>query len=193
MNFFSKSPKKSSRKPPTPDADTARRSPSPPKKSPFKLHRDKDENFRARHGSSSSKSSPTRAQSFSPVFDPDSHPLNLPPDQLRRLSALANMSEQQSQPVLPTEMDVDSNEVNGATSSPADSTNDVNGTTNGKAPTPPEHKSPSPAPPPAPTEEEAEQWKMMGNKFYKNGEFKKAVEQYTKGECSTIPRLSELD
>jgi DnaJ homolog subfamily C member 7 len=62
-------------------------------------------------------------------------------------------------------------------------TNNVNGATNSKAPTPPPHRSAptSPAPPLGPTLEEAEAWKAMGNKYYKNKEYKKATAEYTKG------------
>jgi DnaJ homolog subfamily C member 7 len=193
MNFFSKSPKK----PPTDhDDDSARRSPSPTKRSSFRLHKAKDENLRPGQASSQNNASPTRSQSFSPAFDPNLHPLNLPPDQLRRLSALSNMGGQQQQP-LPTEMDVDHEPPNSSPATPAKIANpglftmpntannmdNVNGTTNGKAPTPPPHRSAptSPAPPPPPTFEEAEAWKAMGNKYYKNKEYKKATSEYTKG------------
>lgn len=55
--------------------------------------------------------------------------------------------------------------------------------TNGDAPAPPPHKSnpTSPAAAAPPTPEEAEAFKANGNKFYKNKEYKKAIEEYTKG------------
>lgn len=89
-------------------------------------------------------------------------------------------------------MEVDSEGQNGASASPLGQTNmpgsfdtpKTNSTTsNGDAaPPPPPHKSnpSSPAAPAAPTPEEAEAFKANGNKFYKNKEYKKAIDEYTK-------------
>lgn len=54
---------------------------------------------------------------------------------------------------------------------------------NGEGPAPPPHKSnpSSPEAPAAPTPEEAEAFKNAGNKHYKAKEYKKAIEEYTKG------------
>jgi len=60
----------------------------------------------------------------------------------------------------------------------------MNGTpVNGDGPVPPPHKSnpTSPAAPVAPTPEDAEAFKAAGNKFYKEKNYKKAIEEYTKG------------
>jgi DnaJ family protein C protein 7 len=59
----------------------------------------------------------------------------------------------------------------------------TNGTkANGEAPAPPPHKTPTTPPAaPAPTAEDAETFKTAGNKLYKAGEYKKAIEEYTKG------------
>lgn len=67
--------------------------------------------------------------------------------------------------------------ANGAAN--ANSTN-----SNGDAPVPPPHKSnpTSPAAPAPPTPEDAEAFKANGNKFYKAKDYKKAIEEYTKGE-----------
>jgi DnaJ family protein C protein 7 len=64
-------------------------------------------------------------------------------------------------------------------------TNVPNGTGNGDGPIPPLHKSnpTSPVPDAAPTAEQAEAFKTAGNKYYKAKEYKKAVEEYTKGAC----------
>jgi DnaJ homolog subfamily C member 7 len=194
MNFFTKSAKKS-KKTSTTDDDPPSRSPSPPKKSPFKSNKGKDENFWPGPASSRNSSSPTRAQSFSPSYDPNSHPLNLPPEQLRRLSALSALSNSNMSEPLPMDMDMDVDRPNGAPSSPTPtqpavptspevpSGNGVNGATNGRAPTPPPHKSAptSPAPAPVPTAEDAEAFKTAGNKYYKAKEYKRAIEEYTKG------------
>jgi DnaJ homolog subfamily C member 7 len=92
----------------------------------------------------------------------------------------------------PTSMDidVDYDRSNGAPLSPIQPAVHIsseaptgNGATNGRAPTPPPHKSAptSPAPAPAPTAEDAEAFKTAGNKFYKAKEYKRAIEEYSKG------------
>jgi DnaJ family protein C protein 7 len=93
-------------------------------------------------------------------------------------------------------MDIDSEVPNGAPSSPstqqtvpgafdAPKVNGRRDSTNGEAqgPVPPPHKSTpsSPAPAPVPTAEDAEAFKTAGNKYYKAKEYKKAIEEYTKG------------
>ncbi|KAH7418439.1 hypothetical protein BKA64DRAFT_199238 [Cadophora sp. MPI-SDFR-AT-0126] len=199
MNFFSKSPKKSSKK--TSDSDNddsaSSRSRSPTKKSSTPSSSTsksskpgREENHKHGQGSSRSSRSFTKANTKTPrhPFDPNTHPLNLPPDQLRRLSARAssNMSD-------PDRMDIDSEGPNGAPTSPPPQANmpgafdspKPNGTlatSNGEGPVPPPHKSnpTSPAAVSPPTAEEAEAFKAAGNKFYKAKEYKKAIEEYTK-------------
>ena len=89
-------------------------------------------------------------------------------------------------------MDIDSEPQNGTPTSPQPQSNmpgafeppKTNGTNvNGEGPAPPPHKSnpTSPVPAAAPTPEEAEAFKAAGNKFYKAKEYKKAIEEYTKG------------
>lgn len=94
----------------------------------------------------------------------------------------------------PDRMDVDSEGPNGAPSSPppqakmpggfdTPKTNGANGNANGEGPVPPPHKSnpTSPVAAAAPTPEEAEAFKTVGNGFFTKGEFRKAIEEYTKG------------
>jgi DnaJ family protein C protein 7 len=94
-------------------------------------------------------------------------------------------------------MDIDSEGPNGAPASPSPQTNmpgsfdspkmnGTNGSPSNEGPVPPPHKSnpTSPATVPAPTPEEAEAFKTAGNKFYKAKEYKKAIEEYTKGKES---------
>jgi DnaJ homolog subfamily C member 7 len=95
----------------------------------------------------------------------------------------------------PERMDIDSEGPNGAApASPAaqanmpgsfdaPKTNGRKDSVNGEGPVPPPHKSnpTSPVPIAAPTAEEAEAFKTAGNKFYKAKEYKKAIEEYTKG------------
>ncbi|PVH87041.1 TPR-like protein [Cadophora sp. DSE1049] len=199
MNFFSKSPKKSSKK--TSDSDNddsaSSRSRSPTKKSTTPSSStsksskpSREENYKHGQGSSRSSRSFAKANTKTPrhPYDPNTHPLNLPPDQLRRLSARAssNMSD-------PDRMDIDSEGPNGAPTSPPPQPNmpgafdspKPNGTPaapNSEGPVPPPHKSnpTSPAAASPPTAEEAEAFKAAGNKFYKAKEYKKAIEEYTK-------------
>lgn len=210
MNFFSKSPKKPSKK--TSDSDNddtasaSSRSRSPTKKSttpassssssskPSKASR--EENYKHGQGSSRSSRSFVKPNTKTPrhPFDPNTHPLNLPPDQLRKLSARASSNMASD----PERMDIDSE----APTSPPPQTNmpgtfdspKTNGTpappSNGEGPVPPPHKSnpTSPAAASPPTAEEAEAFKAAGNKFYKAKEYKKAIEEYTKGML--LPQLN---
>jgi DnaJ family protein C protein 7 len=68
-------------------------------------------------------------------------------------------------------------------------------TSNGQAPPPPPHKSAptSPEPARAPTTEDAENFKNSGNQFYKTKDYKKAVEEYTKGTLCRIKLLPALN
>ena len=192
MNFFSKSPKKPKKTPTSDEESHSPRSRSPLKKSSSsssKSGKAKDENYRSGQGSVRNSRSYPKAGPDSPrrPFDLNTHPLNLPPDQLRRLSALSSMSD-------PDRMDVDSEGPNGTPTSPPPQTNmpgsfdspkmnGTNGSANGEGPVPPPHKSnpTSPASVAGPTPEEAEAFKTAGNKFYKAKEYKKAIEEYTKG------------
>ncbi|KUJ21035.1 TPR-like protein [Mollisia scopiformis] len=204
MHIFSKSPKKPPKKPSNSDEEsTSSRSRSPPKKSVSSSSSKsaraaaKEENIRPGQGSAARSSrSFQKSVPHSPrhPYDPNSHPLNLPPDQLRRLSALSSMSD-------PDRMDVDTEGPVAAPTSPptqpnlpptfetpTPKTNGTNGPANGpkekeqEGPTPPPHKSTptSPTPAPGPAVDEAEAFKAAGNKFYKAKEYKKAIEEYTK-------------
>ncbi len=100
-------------------------------------------------------------------------------------------------------MDVDHDMRNGEQSAGSPSTgsmpgsftpqvNGVNGNANGIAPVPPPHKSNPPIPaqesaPAGPTAEDAEAFKTAGNKFYKAGEYAKAIDEYTKGRWICLP------
>lgn len=203
MNFFSsKSPKKASKK--SDEESNSSRSRSPPKKTPSntaatsKASRPREENSRPSVGSSrSSRLGKSGQSTHRHLRDLDEHPLNLPPDQLRRLSALSNKSP--SKMSEPDRMDVDSEPParSSPPSSPPPQTNipgafdapkpapKINGTnkTEDEGPVPPPHK-PNPTSPvaaPAPTPEDAEAFKTAGNKFYKAKEYRKAIEEYTKG------------
>lgn len=209
MNFFSKSPKKSSsslkKSPTTPNETSSHQefttdSPPPPlrkshsSKSASSSSRKEKDDGRPTASKRNSRTFPKVTHSSSGkknLIDPTEHPLNLPPE-LRRLSALSAMSDSDR-------MDIDSEAVNGAPSSPQPQQNipgafdspklngrkdsTVNGAAEDQGPVPPPHKSnpTSPVPAAAPTPEDAEAFKTAGNKFYKAKEYKKAIEEYTKG------------
>ena len=173
--------------------------PSPTKKSPTKSTRDRDS---SRPGSPRSRRSYSKA-SNSPrhTYDRSSHPLNLPPHELRRLSALSAMSDP------PTPMEMDQDEEGPASSLPssppptmspgpvsgANGVNGVNSINDDGSPIPPPHQVPTspppqpqsqpqppPPPPPKPTVD-AEACKAAGNKFFKAKDYDKAIKEYSKG------------
>lgn len=132
---------------------------SPSKKSPSKSSPTKASPTKTRFSHSRSSSNTTSAPSFKfgrASRDQDLHPLNLPPDELhRRLSAMADQR---------SSMDIDPQDVQ--------MKNGVNGEE--RSPTPPPHKSTS-------SSDEAESFKLAGNKFFKDGNYKRAIEEYNKG------------
>jgi DnaJ family protein C protein 7 len=210
MNFFSKNNKKSKKTSSTNDDEdyeiSPRTSPSPSKKSssssfrPSKSRpddlrdRDNRESRRSSHSSTKSSSSHPRGIPRAHTYDVNTHPLNLPPD-LRRLSALSAMSEPvQGSPrpaANPDAMDIDperpSSVRENSTSMPGafQAGNGVNGESRAqepRPPTPPPHKSAPTSPAAtAPTPEDAEEWKNTGNKYYKEGNYRQAIVEYTRG------------
>ena len=90
--------------------------------------------------------------------DPDTHPLNLHSDELRRLSAMAAARDEQR-----SSMDIDS--------TPKESTGANGGQ---RSPTPPPHRSST-------STAEADSFKLAGNKFFKDGNYSRAIEEFTKG------------
>jgi len=118
------------------------------------------------------------------------HPLNLPPDELKRLSQFSITNAQQIRRQRLQTMDGESDQNRSSEpSSPATGntpgafpeTNGVNGThKEEEAPAPPPHKS---SPPPKP-EVDAEACKAAGNKFFKAREWEKAIQEYTKGKTA---------
>lgn len=159
----------------------------------------------ARHSTDSPLSSSRRKK-----VDPDTHPLNLPPEQRKRLSELSALNDRVS-------MDVDKEPVNGGNPSPPPPpqpqqqqfqrqkspppappshsnsftvpvANGVDSATNGThdeaVPPPPPHRS-QPSSPVQQEAEQAESFKNEGNKFFKAGDYTRALEFYTKGEWAT--------
>lgn len=126
----------------------------------------------------------------------DSHPLNLPPEELRRLSALQsssanNMASPKEEKAEPMQESTPAPQTPG--SFPQANGNGVNGehSEEGSAPQPPPHRSPSNSPPQSPAVD-AEKCKEAGNKFFKSQQYDKAIEEYTKGGYSLSLRNSDL-
>ncbi|KAF2785994.1 TPR-like protein [Melanomma pulvis-pyrius CBS 109.77] len=213
-SLFTKSSKKSKQPDvPTPTltpGSSHKSNPGTPPSSPDKKshHRVKDrERDRDRRSSSYTLKRPSK-------YDRNSHPLNLPPDELRRLStsAMSQMSDQAT----PTPMDVDRE----FTSSPAPSS-PATAQAPGAFPTPngASSEEPRPAPPPhryttspppqsakyaASTEEaatppavlptvDAESYKAAGNKFFKMKDYPLAIKEYSKGETPELISSPAID
>jgi len=120
--------------------------------------------------------------------DPDLHPLNLPPDELRRLSAF--MAQDAARASASMDTDKETPVANGASppvtpareavgSFPeAQANGDASGVNGGheeKSPTPPPHRvTPTP-------KVDAEACKAAGNKFFKAKDYERAIVEYTKG------------
>lgn len=197
--------------PPTANKPAAKKSvstssPAPLPKSYSNPTNDKKRSSRSytRHSSDLGKSSSHRSKRKEKI-DPDTHPLNLHPDEIRRLSALSAMSSRDSV----DRMDVDSpntsapsspsqrmqspppqSEAAAAAAAAAEPTpvQTPPPATNGSsspiktedAPPIPPHTSDPHSPPPTPSDE-AEIFKALGNKFFKEKNYKRAIEEYTKG------------
>jgi DnaJ homolog subfamily C member 7 len=140
----------------------------------------------------------------------EEHPLNDP----RRWSALSAMSspprERSSSPLNGGGVGLNSDRMDLSTPAPetpgpaSRTTNGVNGEhhedEDGEAeaeaeaesvPAPPPHRTPT-SPPPQPEKsatEEAEAFKAQGNKFYKAGQYGKAIDEYTQGGSIFVKQL----
>lgn len=164
------------------------KSPSSPASSPDKKNSSKG--YFTRDHNTRRPKSPRSSRSFgrSSRRDSDSHPLNLPPDELRRLSALSAMNSSQENgvgvpPGDPMEESTPAPEMAQAPGAFPE-TNGVNGSEQSEEetrPEPPPHKTPpSPVPQPEVPKVDAEACKQAGNKFYKAGQYEKAIAEYTK-------------
>jgi DnaJ family protein C protein 7 len=117
--------------------------------------------------------------------DDSTHPLNryIPGDDLRRHSAFSNMSSPRDSVNGGVPVGSDPMETTPAPETTA-TTNGTNGehqTQEEERPTPPAHGKTTPPPPREIRPEDAEAFKATGNKFYKAGEYAKAIEEYTQG------------
>ncbi|CAG9937535.1 unnamed protein product [Clonostachys rosea f. rosea IK726] len=139
--------------------------------------------------STSSKSSrPFRTSSSSRrhKIDVDAHPLNLPPEERKRLSILAQSAMSGNNGSNGNSMDLDREPVNGATPSTPQPSAQANfsvpipnGTSHEEAPAPPPHRS-NPGSPVPTAEDDAESYKAAGNRHFKEKNYSKAIEQYSK-------------
>ncbi|KAL8901463.1 MAG: hypothetical protein Q9207_005186 [Kuettlingeria erythrocarpa] len=160
-------------------------SPSPSRrslsKSPTKSVKESDPRFQSRKSASRSNSKA--------IFSADTHPLNLPPDEReKRRSAMSAQSDP------PTPMEVDQNgDASSAASTPpptapitypdTDDAADDGDFERTTSPIPPPHRFiPPTSPPPAPPKPsiDAEACKALGNKYFKNKDYLKAIAEYTK-------------
>jgi DnaJ homolog subfamily C member 7 len=144
------------------------------------------------------KSSPVKKDKKKEKDNRDSHPLNLPPDELRRLSA--SMAAQEG---ARDAMDIDSNGPVPSQNPESPSTplkmtpgafpenangaeygvNGVNGDHGDeKSPTPPPHRVPMAEKPTV----DAEAAKAAGNKFFKAKDYSRAIAEYTKGQYNAF-------
>ena len=129
--------------------------------------------------------SPKKSDKKKSNLDPNSHPLNLPPEELRRLSAA--MAREEARNSTPMDVDNDDPVTNGTSEPPSPSKEapgafpdtDANGLSDReeKSPTPPPHRTPTP-------QVDPEACKAAGNKFFKAKDYDRAVQEYTKGEIA---------
>ncbi|RKF59321.1 DnaJ-like protein subfamily C member 7-like protein [Erysiphe neolycopersici] len=193
MNFFSKSsiklPKNSKKtKATAEEPSTARPHSRGSETTPSVSKVNKTKNENSKLGSRSSRSIRNFNRSLNSPrisYDSDLHPLNLPPEQRRKLSILSNMPD-------PERMDEDTETTN-TTSTPVkinirplaregSKKYGSSSSTIGEGPVPPPHRSNTNSPIVITTSpaEEAEIYKCAGNKHYKAKEFDKAILEYTK-------------
>lgn len=172
--FSSKSPSKEDRSPsPTK---------SPRKKSPRSSHHSSPH---PREPSSPSKPALKRSsksyRTSRDSYNENSHPLNLPPEELRRLTAMAAASE--PMPMGDDQRIPSSPPPSAPGAFPSTNGYDANQSNEDAAPQPPPHRTASsPASKPTESEVDAEACKAAGNKFFKAQQYSRAIAEYTKGE-----------
>jgi DnaJ family protein C protein 7 len=188
MKFFGGSKKPSKKNASSPDFDDdphhSQSEPSSPTKSPTKPSK---KSSRPASYVDSKPPRPSRTSRLSTdhssrksKIDYDTHPLNLPPEERKRLSELSKAAMSASSP-----MDIDPQPVNGASpQNPSAQSNFAvpipNGTTHDEPPAPPQHGS-RPSSPILTPQDDAESYKAAGNRFFKDKNYTKAIEQYSKG------------
>lgn len=165
-------------------------------RSPEKKNRSSFVKEREREAKDKRPKSPRTSKSFSTKTggrkNSDSHPLNLPPEELRRLSALSAAQYNMASPTN-SERGESTEPMQESTPAPQSApgafpqTNGVNGDSHAEgSPAPPPHRTPTSPPPQQEKQEkqpavDAEKCKEAGNKFFKAKQYDKAIEEYTKG------------
>lgn len=179
-----KSPAKSASRTPASGSSSPRKSSTQASSPARKEHRSKPSSSRAfvRHSTDPGHSS-RRSRA-----DPNTHPLNLPPEERKRLSALSNMSDPSAMDVDPPSSPSASSPTTQAQPQPQSAfsvpiTNGAKQTNGASAPPVPPHRS-TPASPSPSSAEEAEGFKAAGNKFFKEKSYADAIKQYDKGKRS---------
>lgn len=162
-------------------SSSPRRSSAQPSSPARREHRPKSSSSRAfvRHSTDPGHSS-RRSRA-----DPNTHPLNLPPEERKRLSALSNMSDPSAMDVDPPASPSSSQKAQPQSAFSVPITNGAKQTNGGPAPPVPPHRSNPASPSPSPSEE-AEAFKAAGNKFFKDMNYADAIKQYDKGKPSLV-------
>lgn len=152
----------------------------PPRKSPTKSHRSRRdlEQQPSRSHTTTARYHHRFSSSSRYSHDPDSHPLNLPPDELhRRLTVMAAAREEMRS----SSMDIDQESpssphvpVPHASQQQKPVHNGANHGNSERSPTPPPHRS-------SPSVTDGESFKLAGNKFFKAGDYNRAIQEYNKG------------
>ncbi|KAL8732316.1 MAG: hypothetical protein Q9181_004003 [Wetmoreana brouardii] len=140
----------------------------------------KESELRSRQRKSASRSSSKN------VLYSDVHPLNLPPDEREKRRSAMSMP---SDPPTPMDIDRDGDTSSTPSSPPPTASNgypDLNGATDEMdmegptSPVPPPHRLKPATPPPPKPALDPEDCKALGNKYFKNQDYVKAIAEYTK-------------
>ncbi|KAJ6782077.1 hypothetical protein PWT90_03155 [Aphanocladium album] len=163
---------RSSPEPPSPTKSSSRS----PKKSSRSEQPPRDAKSSPRNFRHSRQASDLSTSSRRSKLDPDTHPLNLPPEERKRFSARSYTTM--------SAMDIDREPLNGASTPPPNAQTNFsvpiqNGNGADEPPAPPPHKS-NPSSPSSSPLEEAETCKALGNKFFKEKSYAQAIEQYSR-------------
>jgi DnaJ homolog subfamily C member 7 len=136
------------------------------------------------------RASPSKKDKKKEKENRDSHPLNLPPDELHRLSAAMAAQEgarnsMDVENIGPSPLQNADSPTTPSKAAPVSFPDNADGTLNGvngekrdeKSPTPPPHRIPVIEKPAT----DAEAAKAAGNKFFKAKDYSRAITEYTKG------------
>ncbi|KAL2014735.1 hypothetical protein VTN00DRAFT_2260 [Thermoascus crustaceus] len=165
------------RSPPNGSPKNPSTSTAPPRKSPTKSHRTRRdlEQQPSRSHTTTARHHHRFSSSSRYSHDPDSHPLNLPPDELRRRLTVMAAARDSS-------MDIDQESPSSPhvpvppasqQQKPVPTHNGASHGNSERSPTPPPHRS-------SPSVTDGESFKLAGNKFFKAGDYNRAIQEYNK-------------